>query len=131
MDPIGFAFENYDAIGAFREKDGEHPIDASGELPDGQKFNGPGELKKILQGKKELFARSLAEKMMVYALGRGLEYYDKCAVDAVLADLEKNDYKLSALVVATIQSDPFQKRMPSAVQKKPTAQAEESTGETP
>jgi hypothetical protein len=112
MDPIGFAFENYDAVGAFREKDGEHPIDASGELPDGQKFNGPGELKKILKEKKELFARALTEKMMTYALGRGLEYYDKCAVDTAMADLEKSDYKLSALVVATIKSEPFQKRMP-------------------
>src|SRR5207253_3837822 len=72
MDPIGFAFENFDAIGAYRERDGQSPIDPSGELPDGQKFDGPAGLKSILKGKKELFARSLAEKMLTYALGRGL-----------------------------------------------------------
>ena len=119
MDPIGFAFENYDAIGRFREKDGEFPIDASGELPGGQKFNGPGELKTILKEKKELFARSLAEKMLTYALGRGLEYYDKCAVDAVLADLEKNEYRLAALVAAAIKSEPFQKRTASGERRQP------------
>jgi hypothetical protein len=110
MDPIGFAFENYDAIGAWREKDGQFPIDPSGELPDGSKFQGPAELKSILKDKKELFARSLAEKMLTYALGRGLEYYDKCAVDKILAALEKNDYRMTTLIVETVNSDPFQMR---------------------
>jgi hypothetical protein len=110
MDPIGFAFENYDAIGAWRDKDGQFPIDPSGELPDGQKFDGPAGLKNVLKAKKELFARSLAEKMLTYALGRGLEYYDKCAVDKIVAALEKNDYRISALVTETINSDPFQMR---------------------
>jgi hypothetical protein len=107
MDPIGFAFENYDAIGAYREKDGEFPIDASGELPGGQKFNGPSELKTILQGKKELFARALSEKILTYALGRGVEYYDQCAIDKIVAELEKNDYKFSTMIVETVMSDPF------------------------
>jgi hypothetical protein len=110
MDPIGFAFENYDAIGAWREKDGAFAIDPSGELPDGQTFAGPEGLKNILKGKKELFARSLAEKMLTYALGRGLEYYDKCAVDKIASALEKNDYRMSTLIVETIQSEPFQMR---------------------
>jgi hypothetical protein len=113
MDPIGFAFENYDAIGAFREKDGQFPIDPSGELPDGKTFQGPAELKLILKDKKELFARSLAEKMLTYALGRGLEYYDKCAVDKLLAALEKNDYRITTLIVETVNSDPFQMRTAS------------------
>jgi hypothetical protein len=107
MDPIGFAFENYDAIGAFRTKDGQFDIDASGELPGGQKFQGPGELKAILKEKKELFVRSLAEKMLTYALGRGLEYYDKCAVDTIVAGLEKNDYRFGALIAETVKSEPF------------------------
>jgi hypothetical protein len=115
MDPLGFAFENYDAIGAFREKDGQFPIDPSGELPDGRKFQGPRELKTILKDKKELFARSLAEKMLTYALGRGLEYYDKCAVDKILAALEKNDYRMQTLIVETVNSDPFQKRTASGI----------------
>lgn len=110
MDPIGFAFENFDAIGAFREKDGQFPIDPSGELPDGQKFAGPAGLKTILKDKKELFARSLAEKMLTYALGRGLEYYDKCAVDEIVSALEKNNYRFSTLIVETVNSDPFQMR---------------------
>ena len=107
MDPIGFAFENYDGIGAWREKDGEHAIDSSGELPDGQKFQGPAELKKILQGKKELFARALSEKILTYALGRGVEYYDECAIDRIVAELEKHDYRFSTLIVQTALSDPF------------------------
>jgi len=110
MDPLGFAFENYDAIGAWRAKDGQFDIDPSGELPDGQKFQGPAELKKILKDKKELFARSLAEKMLTYALGRGLEYYDKCAVDKIVTALEKNDYRFSTLIAETVNSDPFQMR---------------------
>ncbi|MCI0361776.1 MAG: DUF1592 domain-containing protein [Planctomycetaceae bacterium] len=107
MDPIGFAFENYDGIGAYREKDGEFAIDASGELPDGQKFQGPSELKQILKGKKELFARALSEKILTYALGRGTEYYDQCAIDKIVAALEKNDYRFSTLIQETVASDPF------------------------
>jgi hypothetical protein len=110
MDPIGFAFENYDAIGAWRDKDGKFDVDPSGELPDGQKFQGPAELKTILKAKKELFGRSLAEKMLTYALGRGLEYYDKCAVDKIVAELAKNDYRFSTLIAEIVHSDPFQMR---------------------
>ncbi|HEY2413739.1 MAG TPA: DUF1592 domain-containing protein [Pirellulaceae bacterium] len=110
MDPIGFAFENYDAIGAFRKKDGQFDIDPSGELPDGRKFQGPAELKTILKDKKELFARSLAEKMLTYALGRGVEYYDKCALDKIVAALEQDDYRMRTLIAAIISSDPFQMR---------------------
>jgi hypothetical protein len=110
MDPLGFALENYDAIGAYRAKDGEFAIDASGELPDGKKFAGAQELKKILRSKKELFARNLAEQMLVYAIGRGLDFYDRKPIDLVVADLEKNEYRLSELVLAVVRSDPFRLR---------------------
>jgi hypothetical protein len=110
MDPIGFAFENYDAIGAWRDKDGEFPIDPSGVLPGGQSFRGPAELKAILRGKKELFAHCLTEMMLTYAMGRGLEYYDKCAVDAILKALDENNDRFSTLVVEVIKSEPFQMR---------------------
>ncbi len=110
MDPIGFGFENFDAIGVWREKDGEYPVDPSGELPDGQKFQGPAELKTILKSKQELFVRSLTEKMLTYALGRGVEYYDKCAVDKIVEELQKNDYHFTTLLVETIKSEPFQMR---------------------
>lgn len=108
MDPIGFAFENFDAIGAWREFDGAFPIDASGELPDGRRFNGPKELIAILKT-EETFPRTVVEKMLTFALGRGLEYYDKCATDEILAELKKADFRFSALVVAIVMSGPFQK----------------------
>ncbi|SIN98922.1 Planctomycete cytochrome C [Singulisphaera sp. GP187] len=110
MDPIGFAFENYDATGAWRDKDGAFLIDPSGELPGGQSFQGPAELKTILRGKKELFSRCLAEKMLTYALGRGLEYYDKCAVDKILEALNQNGDRFSVLMAEVVKSEPFQMR---------------------
>jgi hypothetical protein len=110
MDPLGFGLENFDAVGAYRTKDAGADLDVSGELPDGQKFQGPAELRKILLGKKDLFTKCLAEKMLTYALGRGLEYYDKRPVDAITAEVAKNDYKFSALVSAIVRSDPFTKR---------------------
>jgi hypothetical protein len=115
MDPIGFAFENYDAIGVWRDKDGRFDIDPSGVLPDGKAFKGPAELKSILRGKKDLFGRCLAEKMLTYALGRGLEFYDKCAVDKILKALDKNDYRFSTLLLEVVNSDPFQMRTSSGV----------------
>jgi hypothetical protein len=107
MDPLGFAFENFDAVGAYRWKEAEKPIDASGELPDGRKFNGPAELKKILKENKDLIARNLAEKMLTYALGRGLEYYDKRPIDAIVTATAKNDYRMSTLITEIVKSYPF------------------------
>jgi len=110
MDGLGFGLENFDAVGAFRTKDGELPIDSSGELPGNVKFTGPTELKQILLGKKELFAKCLTEKLMIYALGRGLEYYDRRAVDQITAAVAKGDYKLSVLVTELVKSEPFRMR---------------------
>jgi mono/diheme cytochrome c family protein len=113
MDPIGFAFENYDAIGRWRDKDEGFKIDPAGVLPDGKTFKGPKELKTILRGKKDLFARSLSEKVLTYALGRGLEYYDRCAVDKIVAALDKNDYRFSTLLLEVVKSEPFLMRTAS------------------
>jgi mono/diheme cytochrome c family protein len=110
IDPIGFAFENFDVVGRFREKDGDAAVDPAGELPDGQKFTGPDELKAILKGKKELFSRNLAEKLLVYATGRGLDYYDRRTVDSILAELQKHDDRFQALISAIVQSDAFRLR---------------------
>ena len=110
MDPIGFAFENYDAIGAWRDKDGSFAVDPSGVLPNGQAFHGPAELKAILRGKKDQFSRCLTEKVLTYALGRGLEYYDRCAVDEIMQGLARDDYRFSTLILGVIKSAPFQKR---------------------
>ena len=109
MDPLGFAFEHFDAIGTWREKDGEYAIDSSGKLPDGRTFQGATDLKQMLiQG--DNFTRTVTEKMLTFALGRGLEYYDKCAVDAIVEALKKNDQRFSTLILEVIKSQPFQMR---------------------
>jgi hypothetical protein len=110
MDPLGFGFENFDAIGAWRNTDGKFAIDPGGELPGGKTFKGPAELKAILKARKDAFARCLAEKMLTYALGRGLESYDRRAVGSVATDLAKGEYRFTSLVMAIVQSDPFLKR---------------------
>lgn len=110
MDPLGFAFENFDAIGRFREKDGEFPIDPAGELPTGEKFSGPNELKEILKTRQNLFARCITEKLLTYALGRGLEYYDRPVVDRIATTLAQNGYRFSTLVVEIVKSEPFRMR---------------------
>jgi Protein of unknown function (DUF1592)/Protein of unknown function (DUF1588)/Protein of unknown function (DUF1585)/Protein of unknown function (DUF1587)/Protein of unknown function (DUF1595)/Ca-dependent carbohydrate-binding module xylan-binding/Planctomycete cytochrome C len=111
MDPLGFALENFDAVGQWRTNDGGQKIDASGELPDGTLVNGVDQLRKtLLTRNKEQFVRCITEKMLTYALGRGLEYYDKCAVDKIVAEMDKNDYKFSTLLLEIVKSDPFQKK---------------------
>jgi hypothetical protein len=110
MDPIGFAFENFDAIGRFRKVDGKEKIDPSGTLPGGKSFSGPTELKKIIMGEKELFARNLSEKMLTYALGRGLEYYDRPTIQKIVAAMAADDYKFSRLVIEIANSEPFRYR---------------------
>ena len=107
MDPIGFAFENFDAIGAWRELDGNFPIDPSGILPDGRSFAGPKELIGILKT-ETTFLQTITEKMLTFALGRGLEYYDRCATDDIVASLIAGDFRFSALVEAIVLSSPFQ-----------------------
>ncbi len=111
MDPIGFGLENFDAIGAWRTRDGSHPVEALGILNSGEKFTGSLELNKIiLDTKKERFVECLIRKMLTYALGRGLEYYDKCAVEDIRKRLEKENHAFEALVMGIVESTPFQKR---------------------
>ena len=110
MDPIGFALENYNAIGAFRTKEGELEIDTTAELPDGTTFDGIADLKQILKDKKQQFVRCLTEKMLTYALGRGLEYYDRPSVDQIVAQLEFEGYRSSVLITEIVKSDPFRLR---------------------
>lgn len=110
MDPIGFAFENYDAVGAYRTKDGAFDIDTAGQLSDGRSFQTLAELKEIIKEKKDDFGRCLSEKMLIYALGRGLEHYDRVAVDRIVQALQRDKYRFSTLVLEITRSDPFQKR---------------------
>jgi mono/diheme cytochrome c family protein len=114
MDPLGFGFENFDAVGAWRTKDGKFDIDPAGVLPDGKSFKGPKELKTILKGKEKEFRKCLADRMLTYALGRGLESYDKCAVDQIADELAKNQYRFSSLVISIVKSEPFQMRRGTA-----------------
>ena len=111
MDPIGFAFENFDAVGAYRQKDGKFPIDASGVLPDGSSFKGAGELRSVLVDKrKDQFTKALAERLTIYALGRGLEHYDDRTVNQVSQAVAADGYKFSRLVSEIVKSDPFRMR---------------------
>jgi hypothetical protein len=110
MDPIGFAMENFDAIGRWRDDDNGFPIDAKGELPEGQTFNGPGELRKVLVAQKDDFVEALTEKLLTYALGRGLTNSDRCTVREIAEATAKDGYRFSALVNGIVTSDAFQKR---------------------
>ena len=110
MDPLGFGLENYDGVGAWRTADGKFPIDASGSLPDGRSFHGPEEMKAILKGDREAFAVCITEKMLTYALGRGLERHDKRTVQAIAQRLAERQYRFSALVEEIVKSLPFQMR---------------------
>jgi hypothetical protein len=110
MDPIGFAMENFDAIGQWRDKDANHPIDASGKLPNGQPIDGPDGLRKVLVSKRGEFVRCVTEKMLTYALGRGMEEYDRCTLKEISESVERNEYKFSALIDAIVTSDAFLKR---------------------
>jgi cytochrome c551/c552 len=111
MDPIGFALENYDGIGKWRAKDGGAAIDASGKLPDGTLFSGPAGLRKVLiERKREEFVATVVEKMLTYALGRGLEATDRPTVRALMRESERTDYRMGDLVEIVVKSTPFQMR---------------------
>jgi hypothetical protein len=115
LDPLGLAFENFDGVGRWRDKENDKPVDATGVLPTGETFSGPKELVALLRPRKDDFARHLTKTMMTYAVGRGLEYYDDCAVDQVVGDLAAGDYRFSVLVIGICKSDPFLKRRGEAV----------------
>ncbi len=110
MDPLGFALENFDPVGRWREKVSDQPVDASGRLINGDEVNGPLDLKNALLARKNLFLRQVTGKMMAYALGRGLEYYDLPAVKKITNQLTTNEFKAVTLVSSIVQSYPFQYR---------------------
>jgi hypothetical protein len=112
MDPLGFALENFDAIGKWRTTSGadDTPIDASGQLPDGTKIDGPAELRKVLAGKETQFVTTVTEKLLTYALGRGVEYYDQPSARRIVREAAASDYRWSSLMLGIINSTPFQRR---------------------
>jgi hypothetical protein len=113
IDPLGFALENYDFIGRWRDQDAGKPIDNRGELPDGTTVAGPQSLKAALLDRKDLFVRNLTVKMLGYALGRGLTVQDSCTVDRIVAELRENDYRAQKLVELIVLSVPFQYQPPA------------------
>ena len=111
MDPIGFALENYDAVGRWRAEDAAGPIDATGKLPDGTEFHGPAGLTELLLTKyRDDVVRTATEKLLTYALGRGVEYYDYPAIRSIVRDAGLDDDRISAWILAIVKSAPFQMR---------------------
>jgi mono/diheme cytochrome c family protein len=110
MDALGFGMENFDAVGRFRDSDGGKPLDTTGILPGGKSFHGPKELIAVLKQRDCDFAKALAGKMLTYALGRGLEFYDRCAVDTIVRRLKEKEFKFSVLVSEIVKSRPFRMR---------------------
>jgi Protein of unknown function (DUF1588)/Protein of unknown function (DUF1585)/Protein of unknown function (DUF1592) len=110
MDPLGFALENFDAIGRWRTQDGSVPVDSAGSLPDGRTVAGPDGLKAVLNHDRDAFTRCVTAKLLTYALGRGLEPYDQRAVRTIAEHVAADDYRFSRLVLEIVSSLPFQMR---------------------
>jgi len=110
MDPLGFALENFDPIGGWRQSDGGSPIDASATMPGGPTFAGPAELRAFLLSRREQFVGTFAAGLLTYALGRSLEYYDMPAVRSLVRNAAANDYRWSSLISGIVSSVPFQMR---------------------
>jgi hypothetical protein len=110
MDPPGFALENFDAIGRWRELDAGKNIDSSGGLPDGSEFIGVSGLEQAVLDRPELFVRTLAEKLMTYAIGRGIEYDDAPAIRKIVRASREDNYRISRLILEIVNSAPFQMR---------------------
>jgi hypothetical protein len=111
MDPPGFALENFDMVGTWRALDGQTPIDATGQLVDGTKLTTPADLRNALLSRKEMFISTATQKLLTYATGRTMQYYDMPAVRTIVRRAAANDYKFSSLVLGIVQSDAFQKKM--------------------
>jgi mono/diheme cytochrome c family protein len=110
MDPVGFALENFDAVGRWRETEASQSVDASGGLPDGSEFTGVAGLEQALLSRPELFVRTLTEKLLTFGLGRGVEYYDAPAIRQIMRDAAGDNYRFSRLILGIVKSTPFQMR---------------------
>jgi hypothetical protein len=110
MDPLGFALENFDAIGRWRVSDAGSPIDSAGSMPGSARFEGPTGLRDLLLDHREQFLGTVTEKMLAYALGRGLHHYDRPVVRSVVRGAAAQDYRWSSLILGVVQSAPFQMR---------------------
>jgi hypothetical protein len=111
MDPLGLALEHFDAIGARRTHDAGHPIDASTRLSDGTAVDGAADLRAALLSRQRVLVSTVVEKLMTYALGRGLQYYDMPAIRAVVDGAESRNYRFSSIILGIVNSSPFQMRV--------------------
>jgi hypothetical protein len=119
MDVLGFGLENYDGIGKWRTMDGKFPIDAGGTLPNGKTFSTPAEMKVLLKADLPDFTRCLTEKMLIYALGRGLHAYDRRTVDAIVRQTAASEHRFQTVLYGVVRSLPFQSRRGEAVAEGP------------
>jgi hypothetical protein len=110
MDPVGFSLENYDAVGRWRTAEENKPIDASGGLPDGSKFEGVSGLEQAVLSRPEVFATTFTDKLLTYALGRGVEYYDAPAVRKIVREARAKNFRFSSFIMGIVSSTPFQMR---------------------
>jgi hypothetical protein len=132
LDPLGFSLENFDGIGAWRTKEPGGTVDASGQLADGTKVDGPAALRKALLGHPGQFTETLTEKLLTYALGRGLEYYDMPVVRSIARDAARNNYRFSAIVMGIVKSVPFEMKKSQEGEASPvTAAAQKSPFQSP
>jgi cytochrome c551/c552 len=111
MDPIGFSLENFDLSGRWRDRDGKTPVDASGELVDGTKLDGPASLRRALLRRSDAFVTVATGKLMTYALGRGVQYYDMPSIRSIIREAGRNDYRFSSLILGIVNSAPFQMKV--------------------
>jgi hypothetical protein len=127
MDPIGFALEHFDAIGTWRTTDGPHAIDASSVMYDGTNIEGIADLRNFLLSYSDQFARTVTEKLLTYAVGRGVEYYDMPIVRKIVREAEKDDYRFDTLILEVVKSDPFQMNSRSGPQPSTSSDAGSSS----
>src|SRR5258708_24427268 len=122
MDPIGFAMENFDGVGRWRDRDAGNPIDASGAFPGGARFDGMAGLKEVLLSNPQEFVSTVAEKLLMYGIGRNVQYYDQPAIRAIVKEGARSNYTFSSLVLGVVESIPFQMRETQAASEAKTAQ---------
>ena len=122
MDPIGFSMENFDATGAWREKDSGFAIDPAGQLFDGSKVNGPAGLRAAINSHSDAFLRTFTQNLLIFGMGRTLDYYDMPVVRSIGRDAAKNNNRMSAFIMGVVRSTPFQWRKADESSSAVTAQ---------
>jgi hypothetical protein len=119
MDPIGFALENFDAVGQWRDHDGSNALDVSSKLPDGTVVDGVAGVKQLILKDPQRFVGAMTEKLLMYSIGRNVQYFDAPAVIKIVRDAAAGDYKFESLVLGVAKSAPFQMRTVKAERKNP------------